>query len=232
MKLLLADDHTLFRDALVQYIKRANPEYEITVCKDFDEAYEDLIKDPERYDLVILDLRMPGMDGLGGVERLRDEYPDMKVAIMSGVAEPEDVRQALELGVCAYFPKTLSGKALIGAIGTVLNGETYVPIEKGSDRFMPAYYADEKRANFNYGGLSANAETADAEKDINMTPREREVLVYLAQGVSNKEIANALGLQVVTVKLHVRGICRKLEANNRTQAALKATQLGLVESSA
>ena len=228
MKILLADDHTLFRDALVQYIKRANPDYELTVCKDFHEAYENVDAKSGTYDLVILDLRMPGMNGMGGVEKLRNEYPEMKVSMMSGVAEPEDVQAALELGVCAYFPKTLSGKALIGALGNVLSGEMYIPMEKDPERYMPAYHGDEKRANFNYGGLFND----EGEAVAKMTPRESEVLEYLAQGVSNKEIANALGLQVVTVKLHVRGICRKLEASNRTQAALKATQLGLVKSSA
>jgi len=93
---------------------------------------------------------------------------------------------------------------------------------------MPSYYADEKRANFSYGGLSDRQDDIEENKGFSLTPREKEVLGYLAKGESNKAIANALGLQVVTVKLHVRGICRKLNANNRTQAALKATQLGLV----
>lgn len=231
MKLLIADDHTLFRDALVQYIKRANPECEIAVSKDFHDAYEYLQKD-SAYDLVILDLRMPGMNGMGGFKKLHDEFSNLKVALMSGVAENEDVKAAMDLGACAYFPKTLSGKALVQAIQSVLDGEQYIPIQKGTGKVMPSYYADEKRANFNYGGLSETQEGIKQEdNNFKLTPREKEVLVYLAKGDSNKEIANALGLQVVTVKLHVRGICRKLDANNRTQAALKATKLGLVASS-
>ena len=230
MKLLIADDHTLFRDALVQYIKRADESCDVTVTKDFNEAYEEIQKN-QGYDLVILDLRMPGMNGMGGFEKMRTEFPDIKVALMSGVAEPNDVQAAMDLGACAYFPKTLSGKSLVQTIQKVLEGEVYVPIEKTTGRVMPSYYADEKRANFNYGGLSEKQDGLDQEEDFQLTPREKEVLSYLAKGESNKEIASALGLQVVTVKLHVRGICRKLDANNRTQAALKATQLGLVASS-
>jgi len=230
MRLLIADDHTLFRDALVQYIHRANNMCEITVSKDFDDAYAKLLFD-QKYDLVILDLRMPGMNGMAGFEKLHNEFPALKVALMSGVAEPEDVEAALGMGACAYFPKTLSGKALVQAINDVLDGKKFIPRDANNNQIMPSYYADEKRMNFSYGGMSLKTDGQNHSHDFSLTPRESEVLKYLANGDSNKEIANALGLQVVTVKLHVRGICRKLEANNRTQAALKATQIGLVETS-
>ena len=97
MKLLIADDHTLFRDALVQYLKRANENCDVTVTKDFHEAYEEARKNQD-YDLVILDLRMPGMNGMGGFEKMREEFPSVKVALMSGVAEPSDVNAAMDLG--------------------------------------------------------------------------------------------------------------------------------------
>lgn len=229
MKLLIADDHTLFRDALVQYMKRADENCDVVVTKDFHEAYKEIEAD-QNFDLVLLDLRMPGMNGMGGFEKMRNEFPEVKVALMSGVAEAADVKAAMNLGARAYFPKTLSGKSLVEAIHKVLEGEIFTPHEKESGKVMPSYYADEKRANFSYGGLSENQEGMESEEEFNLTPRETEVLGHLAKGESNKEIANALGLQVVTVKLHVRGICRKLNANNRTQAALKATQLGLVAS--
>ena len=230
MKLLIADDHTLFRDALVQYIRRANDKYEVKVTKDFYEAYEVLQSEPD-YDLVILDLRMPGMDGMEGFRKIREEYPETKLSLMSGVAEPKDVNAALELGASAYFPKTMSGKALVQAVQKVLDGEVFVPVEKASGKVMPAYYSDQKRTHFSYGGVSGAQGKEDEEDAFKLTPREKEVLTYLARGESNKEIAAALGLQVVTVKLHVRGICRKLNANNRTQAALKANELGLVAAS-
>jgi len=170
---------------------------------------------------------MPGMNGLGGFDKMREHFPDKKVALMSGIAEPEDVQAAIEKGACAYLPKTLSGKALVKAIQQVLSGESYIPLDTNSTKIMPSYYADEKRANFSYGGMSETSSEESLE-NLKLTPRETEVLSYLARGDSNKQIANALGLQIVTVKLHVRGICRKLDANNRTQAALAATKLGIV----
>ena len=220
MKLLLADDHTLFRDALLQYIERAEPAAKVEVAKDYYEV-ADILKKAHDYDLVLLDLRMPGMDGMDGFRKIRAEYPDTPVALMSGVAEPEDVNIAMDLGAAGYFPKTLSGKALLQAIQVVLGGERFVPWEHDSGRIMPSYYEDTN-------GHKPGNENQPASDAVQLTPREKEVLVYLSKGESNKEIARALDLQVVTVKLHVRGVCQKLNVKNRTQAALKARELGLV----
>jgi len=219
MKLLIADDHTLFRDALVQYIERSDPSSSVTIAKDFYEALSVLEHD-QHQDLVLLDLRMPGMDGLNGFEIIKDKFPKNRVALMSGVAESEDVKQALDMGAVGYFPKTLSGKALIQAIQRVVDGEMFIP-EGEKTQFMPSYYADSPTDN-----KSKNAKKLQVKATF--TPREREVLSYLVEGASNKEIARSLDLQVVTVKLHVRGVCRKLNANNRTQAALMAKEMGVI----
>ncbi len=218
MKLILADDHILFRDALVQYIVRAEPDADVSLAKDLPEVMEVMKEDPEQ-DLILLDLKMPGMNGLNGLKNVRDAFPDVPVALITGVAEKEDVQAAMELGAIGYFPKTLSGKALLKAIHLVLTGEKFVPLDPQSNGIMPSYRADESAV--------PSQSSEEAAANANLTPREMEVLSYLAKGESNKEIANALGLQVVTVKLHVRGICGKLDAKNRTQAALKARELGI-----
>lgn len=218
MKLLIADDHALFRDALVQYIERSNPAASVILAKDFDEAFTYLNQDSDK-DLVVLDLRMPGMDGLQGFETLKESFPNLRVALMSGVAEEEDVKEALSKGVVGYFPKTMSGRALLAAIEKVVSGEKYIPKGKNST-YMQSYYADDIHTSKNVNGHSSRTKTE-------FTPRESEVLSYLLDGASNKEIARALDLQVVTVKLHIRGICRKLNAKNRTQAALMARDMGI-----
>ncbi|MCK5285416.1 MAG: response regulator transcription factor [Alphaproteobacteria bacterium] len=219
MKLLLADDHTLFKDALVQYIVRADPDAKVSLAKDLPEAIVIMENDPD-HDLILLDLKMPGMHGMEGLKQVREKFPDVPVALITGVAEKEDVDAAMELGAIGYFPKTLSGKALLKAIQFVLTGEKFIPLDHHTNSIMPAYRDD--------GNHMESSSTAKHNaKNIKLTPRELEVLSYLAKGESNKEIANALGLQVVTVKLHVRGICQKLEAKNRTQAALKAREFGL-----
>lgn len=218
MKLLIADDHALFRDALVQYIERSDPSSRVTLAKDFPQAMDILEQNPHQ-DLVILDLRMPGMNGMDGFTQMKERFPDVPVALMSGVAEPDDVISALDLGAVGYFPKTMSGKALLNAIKTVASGGEYIPEGERPGTFMPAYYDDGR------GRIGHMRETNI--EGLNLTPRELEVLSYLVDGASNKDIARALELQVVTVKLHVRGICRKLEAKNRTQAALMAKEMGV-----
>ncbi|MGH1399533.1 MAG: response regulator transcription factor [Alphaproteobacteria bacterium] len=232
MKLLIADDHTLFRDALVQYITRAIKGVQLHVTKNFHEAYAQLKKEQD-FDLVILDLRMPGMNEMKGFQTIASEYPDVKLALMSGVAETQDVEAAINAGAQGYFPKTLSGKALIAGILDVLAGNKYIPKDSDNKRILPSYYVDNVAMKARYSGLEDGQAAFDATKPEeghdNLTPREKDVLQYLAKGASNKEIASELGLQLVTIKLHVRGICRKLEADNRTQAALKAVQQGLVE---
>ena len=226
MKILLADDHTLFRDALIQYLERAEPDMRITLAKDYHEA-EKILERDSFFSLIILDLRMPGMNGLKGLQTIREKHPELRVALMSGVAAPEDVQAAIEMGAVGYFPKTLSGKALLQAIQLVLSGEHFIPIDQRTNRVMPSHYADAPNAitSISVGGSRKEGKIKTLQ-DIKLTPRENEVLQYLMDGASNKDIAEDLGLQVVTVKLHVRGICRKFSAKNRTQAAMRAKELG------
>jgi DNA-binding NarL/FixJ family response regulator len=167
---------------------------------------------------------MPGMNGMEGLKVMRAAYPKTPLALISGTAEPSDVRAAMELGARAYFPKTLSGKTLLKAIHLVLAGEKFLPLDQNNDTIMPSYFGDPQDAAVRSSGPKSEYEG----KNFSLTPRESDVLVYLVKGQSNKEIANALGLQIVTIKLHVRGICRKLGAKNRTQAALIATEAGLI----
>lgn len=205
MHILIADDHTLFRDALVHYIQRAEPNSEVSVAKDTYEV-EELLSKEGGVDLIMLDYKMPGMKGLQGLGRLLEKFPGIPVALMSGLAEEAVVEQALRMGASGYLPKTLSGKALLSAIKSIAGGEVYVPTVKNGNP-LPSYYADDEEE-----GL----------ENFKLTNRESEVLQFIMQGASNKEIARELGLQEVTVKLHVRGVCRKLGAKNRTQAAMIA----------
>lgn len=220
MKLLIADDHTLFRDTLVQYIERASPGSRVVLAKDFDEVRKILAVESD-FDLILLDFRMPGMRGFDGLKYIRENFPQKPVAIMSGVAEQANVKQALELGAKGYFPKTLSGKALIEAIQSIVKGEMFVPYDADNKSYMPAYYDDPPEPA---------AGQADFDK-LGLTPRETQIMGFLTSGATNKDIAQALGLQVVTVKLHVRSICRKLGVKNRTQAALKLRDFGPVRDS-
>ncbi len=223
MKILLADDHALFRDAITHYIESAEPDARMIPARDFPGVTKALAANGD-VDLIMLDLRMPGMNGLKGLETLRKNYPDIPVVLLSGFAEKADVSGAMALGACGYFPKTLSGKNMLQAIYKVMQGERFLPMEYQTNTIMPSHFDD--------GTPSVIEKLPNMPPGVKLTRREKQVLEFLLRGIPNKDIADALGLKVVTVKLHVRGICRKLGVKNRTQAALLAQQSGLASHAA
>jgi DNA-binding NarL/FixJ family response regulator len=215
MRLLIADDHNLVRDALKNYIERFEPEADVLTAADLSEALS-IVETDERLDLVILDLKMPGMRGCASIADVHALRPALAVAIMSGSAQPQDVTEALAHGGRGFIPKTMAGAALVSAIRLIMAGEVFVPPS------MFGYGASPSTSSHGNGGAPAHSETPA------LTQREREVLGHLSRGYANKEIARFLDLQEVTIKLHVRGICRKLGAKNRTQAVTRAMDAGLV----
>jgi two-component system nitrate/nitrite response regulator NarL len=206
MRLLLADDHPLFADALRALIERSFPGAGLTVVEDVAAAHQAL--DADDYDLAILDLHMPGANGFDGIARTRERFPRTSVVVISGAASAADVARAIELGARGFLPKTLPSQVLAAALQVVLSGGTYVP----TDYAQP--------------GAAAPASAAALAPAGGLTPRESEVLNLLVAGRSNKEIGRALGLQEITVKLHVRNIFRKLGVRNRVEATNAAARLG------
>ena len=207
MRILLADDHPLFADALRVLIERNLPASALTVVPDLDAAVRALAAGTP-YDLAILDLHMPGANGFEGIERIRARSPDMPFAVISGAATPADVSRALQLGARGFLPKTLPPHVLAAALQVLAAGGTYVPANYAATQPQPAP-----------AGVPG------------LTPREAEVLTLLAAGRANKEIGRALDLQEITVKLHVRNIFRKLGVRNRVEAAnaMARLQLGASE---
>lgn len=212
MRILLADDHDLVRDALKSYLEREDDGVEVLTANSVPSAL-DVLAEAGRVDIVILDFRMPGMNGLDGLARTREAAGETPIAIMSGSASRDDIQDAMANGAAGFLPKTLSGRSLLGAIRLILTGERFFPASTFSGTEIP--------------GMDVSEESVP----VNFTRRERDVLAYLFKGHSNKEIARALDLQEVTVKLHVRGLCRKLNAKNRTQAVLNARDLGITAKS-
>ena len=207
MRLLFADDHPMFLDAVREHLNRAFPDIEIEVAANLGDVMT-LLGGKNGFDLVVLDFSMPGMDGTDGVKMLRDKHPEIAVAVTSGVAKTRDVKAVLDLGAHGYLPKTLTGSAYAGALRVIAEGGTYVPVE--TMQAMAAEAADRK----------VNAE--------GLTPREMEVLEGIADGKPNKQIARDLDIHEVTVKLHARSIFKKIGVQNRSQAAVIARERGLV----
>lgn len=148
---------------------------------------------------------MPGMNGLDGLARAKEANEPWPVALMSGIAPKATAQAALDAGAIGFLPKTMAANSMINAIRFMAAGETFVPV-----KFMTAEEPEE---------------TNELAKGL--SPRELEVLDGLCRGLANKEIARELDLQEVTIKLHVKTLCRKLEAKNRTHAAMIAKEAGL-----
>jgi two-component system, NarL family, nitrate/nitrite response regulator NarL len=197
MRILLADDHPLFIEALKTLIERSIPSSNLTTVADLESAHRALAGE-ERFDLAILDLHMPGSNGFEGIERTLARFPDTPLVVISGAATSDEVARAVALGAKGFLPKSLPSTVLAAALQVVAAGGTY----------LPADFAQTSRPA-----------TPGPERVPGLTPREGQVLTLLASGQSNKEIARALELQEITVKLHVRNIFRKLGVRNRVEAA-------------
>lgn len=228
MEFIIADDHVLFRETLGEYLKRYLPICHVTFVSDFNEAYE-MLENGKEPDLLILDYNMQGMDHGKSLKKVRENFPQQKVALMSGVVDAYQVRTVIDYGAVAYFPKTLSGKDLIRGITQVVEGDVFIPMDAQTGELMPAYYSDEadglgRSAN---GGL--DAATILTQKDIDLSKRENQILSTLLKGMTNKEIANSMGIQEVTVKMHVSRVCQKFGVKNRTQVVIKARDMGFRE---
>ena len=201
MKILIADDHQLVRDAISTYLEHED-DITVSVASDLDGALSQ-IEAEGPYDLVLLDYKMPGMNALSALELTREKNGGRPVALMSGTAPKRIALEALEVGAAGFLPKSMPVKSLVHAARFMASGEQYAPIE---------FFTDEDEAH---------------PLTKLLTERELEVLDGLCRGLANKEIARELDLREVTVKLHVKAVCRKLEARNRTHAAMIARDAGL-----
>ncbi|MFA7431030.1 MAG: response regulator transcription factor [Rhodospirillaceae bacterium] len=211
MRLLLADDHTLVRQGLMPFFKALDPEVEVIEASCFDTALE-AARTQGPLDLILLDLRMPGMLGTRGIDMMVAAFPKTPVVILSGSVEASDVVGAIDHGAAGYLPKTLSSTAMINALRLVLSGEKYFP--------SFAFNAPRPVA------ASPAAPFADGNPLAALDERERTILGMVVDGRTNKEIARVLDLQEVTIKVQTRNIYRKLNAANRSQAVRIAMENG------
>ncbi len=210
--LLIADDHPLFRAALRQAAEHSLPDCHVREAADLAAVLVALHTEPDT-DLVLLDLHMPGSQGLAGLAALRGQHPGVAVLVVSAHDEPRVVRRALDHGAAGFISKSASPAEIGAAIRQVLDCGTWLP---------PALAAA-------VATLSADpADTDLACRLARLTEQQSRVLALLAEGLLNKQIADRLSIQERTVKAHVTAIFEKLGVRNRTQAgmALKSLELG------
>lgn len=204
ISVLIADDHKLLAET-VQLFLEADGSFTVARAETLDETLA-MIADGGSFQIVLLDLDMPGMAGLSGLERTIAANSDGRVVLFSGQARHEAALRALELGASGFIPKTLSPKTVAAALRFVAAGEIYFPSKSGANAAEPEAPAS----------------------DNQLSQRERQVLRGICNGSTNRDIADSLSLTEVTVKMYVRSLCAKLGAQNRTQAAIIALSTGIV----
>lgn len=200
-RLIIADDHPLFRDALGHSLTAAYTAIHIDEAGSLDEVAS-LLEQDESFDLVLLDLKMPGVQGLAGLAFLRAQFPDTPMVVVSATDDVPVIRRAIALGASGYIPKSTPVGAIRDAIDRVLKGEVWLPAD-----IPPPTEGDEEV-------------DALARRLATLTPQQVRVLMMLRAGLLNKQIAYALGVSEATVKAHVSAVLQKLGVESRTQAVI------------
>jgi len=208
--IVIADDHPLFRGALRQAISSLMPDARVVEASGMEELTS-LLAQQRDFDLILLDLSMPGVQGFSGLIYLRAQHPGVPVAIVSGNEEPAIIRRAIEFGASGFIPKSLDVDSIGKAIGAVLAGDTWTPPDV--DLTAPE-----------------DKETADLVRRLaTLTPQQVRVLMMLSEGLLNKQIAYELSVSEATVKAHVSAILDKLGVDSRTQAVIVASKIGVTQ---
>lgn len=197
MRIAFADDHAIIRDGLRPFLRRLSDDVEFVEAETFGGLIEKMERAGGEADLCLLDLRMPDMDPMSGLEAVVAAFPTMKVAVLSSITDQRTIKEALGRGARGYIPKKLNAESILSALRLVLAGETFVP-------------------SLLFDGRETRG---DHHHSDDLTNRERHVMALLREGMSNKGIARRLNISEVTVKTHLTNAFRKLDVQNRVQAA-------------
>ncbi|OGS93759.1 MAG: DNA-binding response regulator [Gallionellales bacterium GWA2_59_43] len=216
MRLMLVDDHALFREGMRLVLQQLPEVSEILEAGSFNEALRLAENNPD-LDLALLDLNMPGSDGPMSIRYFNQRYPHIPVMVVSGEESRSIMERVMASGALGFVCKNSSAPLMLSALNLVLSGGVYVPpqlLRPSEDTCrQDAERIDRRSTRTNEFGLTA---------------RQMEVLHCIAEGLSNKEIAERLNLAEGTVKIHVASTYQTLRVNNRMEAVRLAEQMGLI----
>jgi DNA-binding NarL/FixJ family response regulator len=221
LQVLLADDHALFRDGMRYVLQQLSEQVDIICAGDFAETLRQAENNPG-IDLALLDLHMPGSDGVSSIRVFHDRYPALPLVVVSGSDQQAEIEWVMEYGAMGFISKTSSGKAMVSALRMVLDGGIYFP---------PQLLTQSSAQNRAFAARSTTASADDRNnQQINkfgLTKRQLQTLQHLSEGLSNKEIAFKMNLAEGTIKVHVAAAFQTLQVNSRMDAVRKAQKLGL-----
>jgi DNA-binding NarL/FixJ family response regulator len=225
-RMAVVDDHELVRAGIRNMLAR-EPDLEVVgEAANGREAVE--LCHRERPDLVLMDVRMPEMDGLTATRAIKREYTDITVLILTVHENPDYLFEALKAGAAGYVLKDTTKRELLAVIRQVLDGETPLNPKIAARLLRSMACGADGNGTDDNGHMYGLARPGDRLLPETLTPREVEVLRHMAEGMTNPEIAKSMMFSVHTVKVHVRRIIAKLGVSDRTQAAVRAIELGLL----
>lgn len=212
LSILIVEDHALVREGLAQTLCQLAGEVSVQEACDSESANA-LLDEGLAVDLMVLDLGLPGIDGISYLAALRQRHPQIKVVILSAYDDAHTIGRAMKAGAAGFVSKTYSSERLLAALGDVLEGKIVTP-----DALPAASPPVSPRAS-----VAGQAEPSE----FGLTDRQAEVLGLMASGKSNREIAALLGLSEGTVKIHLTAIFKALGVTSRTQAIVAAANFGI-----
>ena len=210
MKVLIADEQSLFRDGLTLRLKEINQNIDILQSSSLTEMLQILSAEPNT-DILILDIDLAGFSAEETIKNIQNISPSAKIIAISSSEDAHNVKNILSLGAIGYIPKRSDSNILSGALKLILDGGTYIP---------PVMLKTDS--------ISKSTSPTLPPLKKNLTNRQSQVLDLIAQGKSNKQIAYDMGVSEATVKLHINALLRSLKVNNRTQAVITAQKMGLI----
>lgn len=215
IKVLMVDDHALFRDGMRYVLQQLADEVEVIDSGNFADGMKQAASNPD-LDLALLDLHMPGSDGVRSILAFHQSNPSIPLVVVSGSDQREDIERVMEYGAMGFISKMSSSKIMLAALRMVMDGGVYLPpqlLQQAMIGLDQGVVADRRSDRANKNGLTA---------------RQMQTLQYLAEGLSNKEISNKMNLAEGTVKIHTAAVYQALRVSSRLEAVNAARRLGFL----
>ncbi len=216
MRVLITDDHQLFIDGMRHILHELDSEAVVSESTSAEQAIE-ILESGQRFDLVLIDLSMPGMDGLSILQRMSERKLCLPLVVLSGEEDSHKIKQALDAGALGFIPKSHSSQQMLEALRAILQGDIYLPqaIQQKIDRI------DSRR-------VLSKSQGDSPSKTHGITRRQLDVLTLIAKGYTNRQIALSLSLTEHTVKSHLNALFKLLDAKNRTECVRNAIHRSIV----